>query len=96
MTTNNTRTVCVGAPFAAEARILTVIQEIFVHKRDLWGNLQVGDRVQFLVSSHPRRSEQGDQNRIRASRVKKAVLLREHDAAEAPAGEAGALSRLCG
>ena len=67
-----------------------------VHKRDLLGNLQVGDRVQFLVSSHPRRSEQGDQNRIRASRVKKVVLLQEHDAAEAPAGEAGALSRLCG
>ena len=53
MSTENTRTVCVGARFAADARILTVIQEIFVHQTDLDGNLQVGDLVQFLVSHHP-------------------------------------------
>ena len=70
--------------------LLLMMLEFFVHKRDLAENVQVGDRVQFLVSSHPRQSERGVQNRIRASRVKKAVLLQEHDAAEA-----GALSRLC-
>ena len=43
---------------------------------------------------------QGDQNRIRACRVQKVEVEEDeaaaHDAAEAPAGEAGALSRLCG
>ena len=53
MMTNSTRSVCVGASVAADARILTVIQEILVHKRDLDGNLQVGDLVQFPVSGHP-------------------------------------------